>query len=115
MNEVFREKDNKYREMAMRKLERRGVKAVIVPLIISHDGAVHKDTVRRRKDFPRHQGQLGADGTEFLRYNDLIDGKFFNKGSREFEAWRNEPPEAFADEPMAHMNECPRPKKEENY
>ena len=26
-------------------------KAVMVPLIISHDGAVHKDTIRRWNDF----------------------------------------------------------------
>ena len=34
-----------------------------------------------------------------LRYNVLIVGKFFNKGSWVSEAWRKEHPEEFAEEP----------------
>ena len=52
MNEAFKEKDDKYRIWATQ--ETRGTKvveAVLVPIIISHDGAVQKDTNRRWKDF----------------------------------------------------------------
>ena len=52
MNDAFKEKDEKYREWATRETrEKKVAKAVMVPLIISHDGAVHKDSVRRWKDF----------------------------------------------------------------
>ena len=52
MNESFKEKDKKYREWATKETrEKKVVKAVMVPLIISHDGAVHRDTVRRWKSF----------------------------------------------------------------
>ena len=66
MNTAFKEKDEKYRVWATQETRETKVsKAVIVPLIISNDGAVYNDTVRRWKDFvPRHQGGLGADGTE---------------------------------------------------
>ena len=46
----FKEKDEKDREWAIRDTqEKKESKAVMVPLIISHDGAVHKDSVRRWK------------------------------------------------------------------
>ena len=46
MNEAFKEKDEKYREWATRETrEEKVAKVVMVPLIISHDGAIHKDTV----------------------------------------------------------------------
>ena len=52
MNEAFREKDEKYREWATKETrETKVVKAVMVPLIISHDGAVRMDTVRQWNDF----------------------------------------------------------------
>ena len=52
MDEAFKEKDEKYREWATRETREKKVsKAVMVPLIISHDGAVHKDSVRRWKGF----------------------------------------------------------------
>ena len=52
MNESFKEKDDKYRECATQDTrEKKVAMAVMVPLIISHDGAVHRDTVRRWKDF----------------------------------------------------------------
>ena len=47
MNKAFKEKDEKYRVWATQETrEEKMVKAVMVPLIISHDGAIHKDTVR---------------------------------------------------------------------
>ena len=47
MNEAFKEKDDKYRVWATRETrEKKEIKVVMVPIIISHDGAVHKDTVR---------------------------------------------------------------------
>ena len=46
MNKTFKEKDDKYREWANHQTKEKKVgKAVMVPLIISHDGAVHRDTV----------------------------------------------------------------------
>ena len=52
MNKSFKEKDEKYRVSATHETrEKKVAKAVMVPLIISHDGAVHKDTVKRWKDF----------------------------------------------------------------
>ena len=52
MNDAFKEKDDKYREWATSETrEKKVVMAVMVPLIISHDGAIHKDSVRRWKDF----------------------------------------------------------------
>ena len=52
MNEAFKEKDDKYRVWATKDTrEKKVAKAVMVPLIISHDGAVHRDSVRRWKDF----------------------------------------------------------------
>ena len=90
-------------------------KAVMVPLIVSHDGAVHKDTVRRWKDFASHiQVDWMRIAQSVLRYNFVIVGKFFNKGSWVSEAWRKEHPEtlgrsATAVERMAVLNLEPDP------
>ena len=52
MDDSFKEKDEKYREWTARETREKKVgKAVMVPLIISRDRAVHRDTVRRRKSF----------------------------------------------------------------
>ena len=52
MNEAFKEKDENDREWVTRDTrERKVVMAVMEPLIISHDGAVHRDTVKRLNDF----------------------------------------------------------------
>ena len=48
MDEAFMEKDTKYREWTtIETREKKVAKAVMVPLIVSNDGAVHKDTVKR--------------------------------------------------------------------
>ena len=100
MNEAFKEKDDKYREWTTKETrERKVVMAVMVPLIISHDGAVHKDTIKRWKNFaPDIQVDWVRMGQSVLRYNVVIVGKFFNKGSWVSEAWRREHPEATAEE-----------------
>ena len=47
MNEAFNEKDEKYLEWATREtLEKKVGMAVMAPLIVSNDGAVHRDSVR---------------------------------------------------------------------
>ena len=97
MNDSFNEKDDKYREWTIKETkEKKVVKAVMVPLIISHDGAVHKETVRRWNDFAK---DIKIDWVRMaqnvLRYNVLIVGKFFNKGSWTSEAWRKQHPEEF--------------------
>ena len=80
--------------------EKKVGKAVMVPLIISHDGAVHKESVKRWKDFaPDIKVDWVRMAQSVLRYNVVIVGKFFNKGSWVSEAWRKAKPEEFADEP----------------
>ena len=70
-----------------------------MPLIISHDGAVHKDTVRRWKDFaPDIQVDWVRMAQDVLRYNVVIVGRFFNKGSWVSETWRKEHPEELDEE-----------------
>ena len=101
MNEAFKEKDEKYRVWATQETREKKVgKAVMVPLIISHDGAVHKDTVRRWNDIAR---DIKVDWVRMaqnvLRYNVVIVGKYFNKGSWCSEAWRKEHPEEIVEEP----------------
>ena len=95
MNEAFREKDHKYRERATKETrEKKIVMVVMVPLIISHDGAVHKDTIRRWKDFaPDIKVDWIRMAQSVLRYNVVIIGKYFNKGSWVSEWWRREHPE----------------------
>ena len=72
----------------------------MAPLIISHDGAVHRDSVKRRKDFAN---DVKVDWVRMaqnvLRYNVVIVGKYFNKGSWVSEAWRKERPEDYEEEP----------------
>ena len=100
INEAFKEKDEKYWEWATKDTREKKVeKAVMIPLVISHDGAVHKDTVRRWKDFaPDIRVDWVRMTQSVLRYNVVIVGKFFNKGSWVSDAWRKEHPEECEDE-----------------
>ena len=100
MNDEFKRKDDKYREWTIKETREKKVsKAVMVPLIISHDGAVHKESVKRWKDIaPDIAVDWVRMAQNVLRYNVVIVGKFFNKGSWVSEAWRKEHPEEFADE-----------------
>ena len=100
MNEAFREKDEKYRVWATSETREKKVsKVVMVPLIISHDGAVHKDTIRRWKDFaPDIKVDWVRMAQNVLRYNVVIVGKFFNKGSWVSDAWRKAHPEEYEEE-----------------
>ena len=109
MNDAFREKDEKYREWTtMETREKKVAKAVMVPLIISHDGAIHKDTVRRWKDIAK---DIEVDWVRMtqnvLRYNVVIAGKFFNKGSWISDAWRIDHPEEFTEEQMVPPERIP--------
>ena len=83
MNEAFKEKDEKYREWATKETrESKVVMAVMVPLIISHDGAVHKDTIRRGRNFaPDIKVDWVRMAQNVLRYNDVIVGKSSIKGA----------------------------------
>ena len=102
MNETFREKDDKYREWTSKETqEKKFSKVVMVPLIISHDGAVHRATVMRWKDFaPDIQVDLVRIAQNVICYIVvIIFGRFFNKGSWVSEAWRREHPEEFEEEP----------------
>ena len=83
MNVAFKEKDEKYREWTTKEtLEKKVGKAVIVPLIVSHDGAIHRDSVKRWKNFASDiQVDWVRMAQSVLRYNVVIVGKSFNKGS----------------------------------
>ena len=100
MNEAFRENDDKYCLWATSETREKKVsKAVMMPLIISHDGAVHRDTIRRWNDFaPNIKVNWVRMAQNVLRYNVVIVGRFFNTGSWVSEAWKKEHPE-FLDEP----------------
>ena len=80
MNKVFRKKDDKYREWATKDTREKNVaKVVMVPLIISHDGAVHRDSVRRWKNYaPEIKVDWARMAQSVLRYNVAIVGRFFN-------------------------------------
>ena len=72
----------------------------MVPLIISHDGAVHSDSVGRSNDFaPDIKGDWVRMAQSVIRYNVVIVGKFFNKGSWISEAWKKEHPDELEEEP----------------
>ena len=63
----------------------------MVPIIISRDVAVRGDTVRRLKDFaPDINVDRVLMAQIVLRYNVLIVGRFFNKGSWVSDTWRKE-------------------------
>ena len=100
MNDTFKEKDEKYRVWATSETrEKKVAKVVMVPIIISHDGAVHKDSVRRWKEFaPDIKVDWVRMAQNVLRYNVVIVGKFFNKGSWMSEAWKKDHPEEFAED-----------------
>ena len=109
LDDEFKKKDDKYRVWATQETREKKVeKAVIVPLIVSHDGAVHKESVKRWKDFA---SDIKVDwvrmAQSILRYNVLIVGRFFNKGSWVSEAWRKTNPEEFAEEPEGPPERMP--------
>ena len=82
--------------------------AVMVPLIISRDGAVHVDTVRRWKTFaPDIKIDCVRIAQSVLRYNVVIVGKFFNRGNWKYVVWKREHPDEF-EEPEG-------PRKSSNY
>ena len=116
MNQAFKENDEKYRTWATQETREKNVlMAVMVPLTISHDGAVHKDSIRRWRNFaPDIQVDWVRMAQNVLRYNVIIVGKFFNKGSWVSEAWRKEHPEEFYNEQVGPLNESPRLKREDS-
>ena len=66
---------------------------VMVPIFISHDGAMSIETVRLWKDFaPDIQVDWVRMALNVLLYNVVIVGRFFNKGSWVSEAWKKEAP-----------------------
>ena len=99
-NESFKEKDSKHREWAtLETREKKASKIVMVPIIISHDGAVNKDSVGRPENFASDiQLDWVRMAQNVLHYNVAIVGKFFKKGSWVSEAWRKDHPEELVDE-----------------
>ena len=80
-------------------MEKKVSKAVIVPIVVSHDGAVHKDIVWPWNDIA---WVIRVDWVRMaqsvLRYNVVIMGKFFNEDSWVSETWRKERSDEFDDE-----------------
>ena len=82
LNKVSREKDEKYHEWATLETRENEVANAVMGTLISYDGAVHRDTVRRWKDFASDiQFDLVRMAQNVLRYNVVIIGKFFIGGS----------------------------------
>ena len=100
MSEAFKGKNDKYHVWDTQETKEKKVgKAVMIPLIISHDGAIHRDAVRRWKDFaPDIQVDWVWMAQNVLRYNVVIVGKFFNRGNWVSEAWRRDHPEEIEEE-----------------
>ena len=100
MKKSFKEKDDKYRVWATEETREKKVGNVtMAPLIISHDGAIHKDSVKRWENIaPDIKVGWVRMAQSVLRYNVVIVGRFFNKGSWASEAWRKEHPEELVDE-----------------
>ena len=83
LTKTFMEKVEKDRAWAtLETREKKVAKAVMVPLIVSHDGAVHRDAIRRWKAFAQNiKGDSVRMAQNLHRFNVVIVGKFFNKGS----------------------------------
>ena len=96
----------------MKESEKNVEKEVMIHLIISNEGAVHKDTVKRLKDYSPYQGSSGADDTEVLKFNVEIVGMFFNKESWVSQAQRKAHPEDFGEGPDTQQNESKRQRSE---
>ena len=63
----------------------------MVPLIISHHGAVHRDAIRRWKNFAPDTKVDGVRTSQnVVWYNVVIMGKYFNKGNWVSDEWRIE-------------------------
>ena len=74
--------------------------AAMVPLIIPHDGAIHKGSVMRWKGFsPDLELSWVRMAQSVLRNNIVIVGQFFNKGRWASDVWKKEHPDGFLDEP----------------
>ena len=82
MKEAFKAKEKYMEWTIMEKREKKVAEMVMVPVIISHDGAVHNDTARRWKNFaPDIPVDWVRMAQSVLRYNVVIMGKFFNRES----------------------------------
>ena len=115
MNESFNEKDDKYRIWATSETrEKKVAKAVMVPLIISHDGAVHRDTVRRWKDFaPDINIDWVRMAQNVLRYNVLIVGSSSTKAAGSPSRGRKSTLKNMKMSPKDLPGECLQPRNEE--
>ena len=68
-------------------------------IIISRDGAVNRETVKRWKSFASViKVDLVRMAQNVLRYNVVIIGKYFNKRSWVSEAWKREHPDDVEEE-----------------
>ena len=78
-------------------------------------GAVHKDTVRRWKDFaPDIQVDLVKMAQNVLRYNVVIVGRFFNKGAGSLKYGEESTQRTVRTNKMAIPRESLYPRREQN-
>ena len=83
MNDAFLEKDEKYGEWATRETRENKVgMAVMVCIIISHEEAVHNDTVKMWKDIsPDNKVDWVRMAQSDLRFNDVVVGSSSTGGA----------------------------------
>ena len=101
LNDAFAEKDEKYWEWTIPETQEEIVlKVVMMPLIISHDRAVHRGAIKKWKAFaPDIQVDWVRMARNVLGFNVVIVGKCFKNGTWVSEAWQKSHPDELADEP----------------
>ena len=81
---------------------------MIVPLIISNDGAIHRDSVRRWKDFaPDIKVDWVRMAQNVLRCSVVIIGRFFNNGIWVSDSWKKDNSEEMEDESESPQEKIP--------
>ena len=85
----------------------------MVPLIISHDGAVHSDSVGRSNDFaPDITVDWVLMVQNVLRNNVVIVGKFFNEGAGSRRRGEKTTQKSLIMSPKDPLRECLQPRNE---
>ena len=87
----------------------------MVPLIISHSGAVHKDTIRRWKDFaPDIQVDWVRMAQNMLRYNVVIVGNSSTRAAGARKPGERSNQKNLRVKQMDLQGELPQPRREQN-
>ena len=96
-------------------IEKKVAMAVMVHLVISHDGAIDKVSIERPKTFsPDIKVDRVRTGQNVPCFNAMVVWKFFNKGFWVSDAGRKEHREEFTNAPDGQQERIPNLMKEEN-